>query len=776
MSEPPKSQETEQRFLQMAEHWPEMPYRMSLPDGSYEFVGRASIEIFGYTPEQFLESPLLIRSVIHPDWLEYFQEQWQALVTGKAPPFYEYQIVHGRSGETRWIHQRNLLVCDDRGHPVAIEGIVADATDRIQAEEAHRRERELTDAAFDAQRDTFFLFEPNTGKAIRWNRSFREISGYSDEEISEMPAPASYYRPEDLERTHDFVQQLSEADTGTIELDLICKDGRAVPTEYSVSVVLDTAGAPRYLISVGRDVSERKKAEKEVRTQRQRLMRFMDSATDSFHLVDSDLRIIEISESAMGTLRGVVPGVASKDDVIGKTLLDIYPFMRGEGGELRFRKVIKSGEPIQFDDSPEHPVHGTVHLTVQAFKVGDDLGITATDISARKRAEEERLRLERQVQHDQKLESLGLLAGGIAHDFNNLLVGVLGGTDLALGQIPRSSPVRPLLEDVAKAARRAAELANQMLAYSGKGRFIVEPRDISELVHDMFKLIEASVPKKIRLAYELDETLPAAEVDVTQIRQIVLNLVINAAEAIGKETGTISLTSGSLHCTREYLTQVYLGDEAAEGVYVYLQVEDTGSGMEDGAVQKIFDPFFTTKSTGRGLGLAAVLGIVRGHQGGINVESRTGEGTKITVLFPACEKTALSRTKDSAEQDQWIGHGTILLVDDEEAVRTVTSSMLRKLGFDVLLAENGREGVDVFRQHATEIALVLLDLSMPKMNGDEAFREIRLIKNDARVILSSGFTEQDVKSQLAAAGVAGFIQKPYRLRELTQKLRHVIDS
>jgi signal transduction histidine kinase len=510
---------------------------------------------------------------------------------------------------------------------------------------------------------------------------------------------------------------------------------------------------------------------------RERMAGFMDSASESFHLVDSHLGIIEINERAMQALKGVAPEIETKEDVVGRTLLDVYPFMQGEGGEFYFRNVVETGKSMKFDGAAEHPVHGTVHMTVQAFKVGDDLGIIATDISDRKRAEEERLDLERQMQHAQKLESLGVLAGGIAHDFNNLLVGVLGGTDLALQHVTPTSPARELLEDVTKVANRAADLANQLLAYSGKGRFIVEPTDLSVLVKEMFQLIETSVAKKIRIAYELDDDLPATEVDATQIRQIALNLVINAAEAIGQGAGTVSLTTGSLQCDREYLAKAYPGDEAEEGRYVYLEVMDSGAGMDSETVQRIFDPFFTTKTTGRGLGLAAALGIVRGHQGAFRVESQPGLGTTMTVLLPASEEAAINRPRRPEESgDDWQGSGVVLLVDDEEMVRTVAEAMLGRLGFEVLVATDGRQGVEVFRQHADEIVLVLLDMTMPEMNGDDACQEILRIKSDAKVLLSSGFHEQDVTGRFVTSGLAGFIQKPYRLDAFAQTIREILDS
>jgi PAS domain S-box-containing protein len=725
-------------------------------DSAADVVGRKLTDLFPTRPGS-LDS--LFTTMIHDGYRTIGGEAVQRLPEG---------------GERHF--QNNAYGVVEDGKLVRVWGTFREISDQKAVEEALRKERELTEAAWDAQRDTFFLFEPDSGKAIRWNRAFREITGYTDEEIAGMPAPASYYEPEDLERAAAFMRRLSEEDAGTIELDLICKDGRKVPTEYCASLVSDPEGRPKYVISIGRDVTERKRAEEEVRRHRERLARFMDSATESFHLVDSDLRIIEINERAMQALIGVVPGIQSKEDVAGKTLLDLYPFMRGDGGEKQFREVLGTGEPALFDDAAEHPQHGTVYMTVRAFKVGDDLGIIATDISDLKRAEAERLLLERQVQHDQKLESLGMLAGGIAHDFNNLLVGVLGGVDLALEHVAASSPAREILEDAAQAAHQAADLANQLLAYSGRGRFVVEPTDLSLLVEEMFKLVQASVSKKIRIDYELDENLPAVEVDVTQIRQVVLNLVINAAEAIGDAVGAVSLTTGSLHCSRDALVGVHLSERARAGKYVFLQVTDSGVGMDDATLKRIFDPFFTTKSVGHGLGLAAVLGIVRGHQGGITVESKPGVGTTITVLFPASEKTAVNRNTDPAAQGHWTGTGTILLVDDEEPVRAIGAAMLSRLGFDVLVAEDGRQGLEVFRRRADEIVLVVLDLAMPGLSGDEVFQEMRRIRNDVKILLSSGFDERDISDRFAAGGLAGFIHKPYRLNTLKRQIRSVLDS
>ncbi|MCP4654059.1 MAG: response regulator [bacterium] len=401
----------------------------------------------------------------------------------------------------------------------------------------------------------------------------------------------------------------------------------------------------------------------------------------------------------------------------------------------------------------------------------------AEKVAERKQAEAERRELEARIRQMQKMESLGVLAGGIAHDFNNLLMGVLGNADLALLRLPPSSPVRNHLTGITQATHRAADLTRQMLAYSGKGKFLVESLDLSCLIEEIDHLIAASVSKKAELDYHLVQNLPAVEADATQIRQVIMNLIANAAEAIGEGSGIISISTGAMDCDRTYLMQSYLDEALPAGTYVYVEVTDTGSGMDEQTRAKIFDPFFTTKFTGRGLGLAAVLGIVRGHRGAINVGSEPQRGTTIRVLFPACRRPAAAPSGPglALELPGWRSHGTVLLVDDEETVLKVARDMLGALGFEVLTAEDGRQAVEVFARRADEIRLVLLDMAMPRMDGEEAFREIRRIRPEARVLLSSGYNEQTATNRFAGRGLAGFIQKPYRLAALREKIRNVLE-
>ena len=401
----------------------------------------------------------------------------------------------------------------------------------------------------------------------------------------------------------------------------------------------------------------------------------------------------------------------------------------------------------------------------------------------RKRMEEEKAALERQVNHSQKLESLGVLAGGIAHDFNNLLMAVLGNADLALDKLSPLSPARRNIEEIEKASKRASELANQMVVYSGKGHFVIEPINAGELLDEMAHLLKVSISKKAALKYDLAKNLPTFNGDPTQIRQIIMNLITNASEAIGDRSGVIRLTTGVMKCDRAFFEEtneiLYAGfdDPLPEGRYVYFQVADTGCGMDAETIEKIFDPFFTTKFTGRGLGMSAVLGIVRSHRGAIMVCSEVGTGTTFKVIFRANElldRPLPAERKDQIEGSDWRARGTILIVDDEETVRAVGRGMLERIGFGVATAADGHEALKVLNAHGEEIVCVLLDLTMPHLDGEEAFSEIRRLHPGIKVILCSGYNQPDTLERLEGRGLDGFIQKPYKMGTLKAKLREVL--
>ena len=414
---------------------------------------------------------------------------------------------------------------------------------------------------------------------------------------------------------------------------------------------------------------------------------------------------------------------------------------------------------------------------VRGVPVLDDQGTvlkwfgTCTDIDEFKKAEEERLAFEQQLRHAQKLESLGVLAGGIAHDFNNILMAIIGNADLALMKLNPESPVITHLHQIEKAASRAADLAKQMLAYSGKGIFLIENLDLNRMLEEMQHMLEVSISRKVVLQMNLAPRIPTLEADASQIRQTIMNLVINASEAMGDNSGVITITTGCREYDRSSLKGVWLNEDLAEGLYTFLEVADTGCGMDSDTLSRLFDPFFTTKFTGRGLGMAAVLGIVRGHKGGIQVSSTPGEGTTFRVLLPASGRPVAVVENQPAGGD-WQGRGTVLLVDDEESVREIGGEMLQELGFSVVAAGDGKEAVDLFAAR-DDFALVILDLTMPRMDGEQCLRELQRIRGDVTAIISSGYNERDVMRRFTGHGVAGFIQKPYRLEALRQVLKGV---
>lgn len=393
----------------------------------------------------------------------------------------------------------------------------------------------------------------------------------------------------------------------------------------------------------------------------------------------------------------------------------------------------------------------------------------------RRQAALEQSELEAQVRHVQKLESLGVLAGGIAHDFNNLLVGILGNAALAKRIIPTDVPGVEILSDIEEAAMRAADLCHQMLAYAGKGVFSVEPMAINSLVREMPQLLGASISKKSLLTFNLTKDLPEIMADSTQIRQVIMNLIINAAEAIGDGGGRITLTTGVMECDGAYLRETLHDEPIPEGLYCYLEVVDTGCGMNAETIQKVFDPFFTTKFAGRGLGLSAVVGIVNSHKGTILVDSTPGVRTKFRVLLPALERRTRSRRAQVQDQSAWRGSGTVLVVDDEDAVRRVSQRLLATVGFETIAARNGREAVAIYRARAHDISLVLLDLTMPEMDGEETFSELKKIQEDVQVLLCSGYHDPHIQQVFAARGVAGFVRKPFSGDELISAVRGVVE-
>jgi len=406
--------------------------------------------------------------------------------------------------------------------------------------------------------------------------------------------------------------------------------------------------------------------------------------------------------------------------------------------------------------------------TAQLLRIVGEVFISTID---RAKADAQRLKLEKQILHSQKLEGLGVLAGGIAHDFNNLLVGILGSADLALADLPDDNPAHKHIVQVLDASKRASDLTQQMLAYSGRGAFILRQLDLNQVVRETMPLVKASISKKTRIRLLLDENIPPINADATQMNQIAMNLFINASEALEDRPGDVTIRTGI-----ETRQETASGEnESTESVdYVFLEVADTGIGMDAETRDRIFDPFYSTKFTGRGLGLAAVTGIVKGHHGTISLKSAPNEGSVFRVLLPRAQvevDTQPERKTTHAADEPWSVEGSILVVDDEPSVREFIRRALEHHGFDVITADGGRQATELFEQHWKEIYAVVLDMTMPDMGGFEVYQTLQHIDADVRVLLASGYSEQDATSQFEPKNLAGFIQKPFTTTELLDRLR-----
>lgn len=539
------------------------------------------------------------------------------------------------------------------------------------------------------------------------------------------------------------------------------------------SISLDNA---RLYEAVQSELGERKRAEDQVRRAESFLNTVVDNLPYMIFVKDAqDLRFVRLNKAGEQLL-GAPSGA-----LIGKNDYDVVPIEEAQFFEKKDRETLAKGALLDIPEEPIQTPNGKRYLHTKKIPVIDSDGqprylvAIAEDITERKMEAERQKAFERKLQETQKLESLGVLAGGIAHDFNNLLVSILGNVGLVLVDLEPDSPVREPVEQIKVAAQRAADLTRQMLAYSGKGRFVMQRINLNSVITEITQLLQVSISKNAALRFNLTQNLAPIEGDVTQVRQVLMNLIVNASDAIGDKQGTIGLTTGVVTADHDYLASSFMAPELPEGQYAFVEVTDDGVGMDKETQTRIFDPFFTTKFTGRGLGLAAVLGIVRGHGGAIKVYSEPGRGSVFRVLFPI-KDVPHEVEKAGGDGLKGKGNGTVLVIDDEEVVRNVTKRMLARIGYTPLLAEDGPQGIETYKKHKDDIICVLLDMTMPRMSGEETLGNLKKINPDIRVLLMSGYSEQEASNRFNGKGVSAFMQKPYTPQDLQEKLGEIMEQ
>jgi PAS domain S-box-containing protein len=522
---------------------------------------------------------------------------------------------------------------------------------------------------------------------------------------------------------------------------------------------------------LNRQIVETGRAARALEESQSLLKAVVDNTANLIAVLDREGRFLLVNRRFEDTF------ALTRERVRGRTPAEVLPaelaFLLDAAAHAALR-----GEPVVERDG-DVAVRGAVfHYHFVVFPLAEPerppfgAGIVGLDLTERQRAEEERRRLEAGVQQAQKLESLGLLAGGIAHDFNNILTAIVGGAAMALQDVPDGSSARGDIEQVIAAAERAAKLTRQMLAYAGRASFAIESFDLNVVIREMAELIAVSVPKQVRLVHDPAAPLPLIRGDRTQVSQVVLNLITNAAEATAERGGTVTIVTRPRPRAGVDPAAFRFSPDADATAFVELTVRDDGIGMSADSQERIFDPFYSTKGSGRGLGLAAVLGIVKRSGGTLQVTSRPGSGTSMTVLFPAVGEAARPVQESHRTDTGLRGSGTILLVDDEAALRRTTRRLLERAGYAVLEARDGLEGVERFREAADRISAVILDVTMPVMGGAEAFQRIRALAPAVPIVVSSGYDAQDTAEVFTGPAVE-FLQKPYRPEGLLEVLRKV---
>jgi two-component system cell cycle sensor histidine kinase/response regulator CckA len=528
-------------------------------------------------------------------------------------------------------------------------------------------------------------------------------------------------------------------------------------------------------ISLNRDVTELVNAQRNLGESEERYRVLSEMSRDMITESSLEGEITYISPAVSGVLgyseRELLSipsnNLIHPDDL--ERLQEIAEHSIANGVEARFesyRVLAKDGRTLWFETSAlmYQRGDGEARILAVTHNITDEL-----------KEQRERRDLEEHMVSTQKLESLGVMAGGIAHDFNNLLTPIMGEASLGLEETAVDSPLYRRLSKIRRAAERAASLTKQMLSYAGKGPLQLELLDLSHLVDEMGRLFESAVSGRTVLEFDLAPGLPAVEADASQVSQVVMNLIGNASEALSDGEGKITVRTGFVDLEEPPAKAVF-AEELVCGRHVFVEVSDTGCGMDPGTGAKIFDPFFTTKFTGRGLGLAAVAGIVRGHRGAVEILSDSGVGTVFRVLFPASTGVTVEPARKDGRAPSFWANDMVLVIDDDAGVRDLACDILSRVGLEVMTAANGRQGVEMFADHADEISLVLLDRTMPIMSGFEAFHAIRKIRPSARVVLVSGYSEERAAAELAGLGLAGFLQKPFAPETLIDLIRNVIDG
>jgi PAS domain S-box-containing protein len=664
---------------------------------------------------------------------------------------------------------------DDMANLRLIGDCIANLLERKRKEMALAASEACYRTLFEAANDAVFMHAMKPDGAldtfVTVNDRICQILGYSREELGRLSLNEITH-PDDLAMDEAQFNRLLAGVIGSYSVDkrFIRKDGSVVYTVTSIAGVRQPEGSMNHMVGLMQDITGRKNAEKALSKSEYRLRTILQTANEGFWVVDND-SVVTDTNPRMCRILG-----RGKGEIVGRKVFD---FADDENKavfeeQFRLRNQRKSGV---YEIAVSRPDGSQVFCRFNATPLFDESGnkvgsfAMVTDITARKRAEEEKERLESQLRRAQKLQALGTLAGGIAHDFNNILAPIIGYAEMSLSDLPRGNPMRSWQDQILNAARRARDLVKQIMLF---GRHEGDPErtpvEIGPIVGETLKLLRASLPSSIRIDEHIEDVM--AKADPTQINQVLLNLCTNAAHAMGNK-GVMEVRLARVELSASDLTDLVIVD-LKPGPHLKLSVSDTGSGMEADTLERIFDPYFTTKEVGKGsgLGLAVVHGIVKHHDGAITVESQPGKGSIFSIYIPGLENVVETAGEITPVMPK--GTDRILLLDDEQVVLDLGTEVLERLGYAVTPENSSLHALETFRSRPHEFDLVITDYTMPNLNGMDIAREVRRIRPNMPIILCTGFSEEVTRENAVGLNVE-LIMKPFGVKQLGESIRKVLD-
>jgi len=759
--------ESEERFRQLAEAAVEgiaFTEKEIFVDGNERLAA-----MLGYKLEEMIGRP--VSDFVAPDS--------RGIVLGHINERYEGPYEH-------FVQRKNgsIFPVESRARMMIWKGKKIRVTALLDIGDRKRAEEQLRKLSLAVEQSPASIVITDTKGNIEYvNPKFTQITGYTLEEV-QGKNPRILKSGETPQQEYKTMWKTIMSGTDWQgEFHNKKKNGELFWESASISPVKDSNNSITNLVAVKEDITERKRMEEELRRSERHYRLLAENMVDVLWVMDLETMRFTYVSPSVEKLRGF-----TVEEVMNQSLEEVLT----PNSLAHLNKILPdrikaflSGEPNsgRYQDEFEQPRKDgtTVWTDVTATGLKNKNGNVeiigvSRDITERKLAERARQEAEDALRHAQKLESIGTLAGGIAHDFNNLLNAMLGQSTLAIGKLPKESPAKNHIEKSIQAADKAADLTRQLLAYSGKGKFVTEDFDLNRLVEENAQLLEVSVPKTTQLRYELDSSILCVHGDIGQIQQVIMNLIINAGEAMGPNPGYITIHTSRIELAEnEAEYRKFTNTPVPPGKYALLQVSDTGHGMKPEVAARIFDPFFTTKFTGRGLGLAAVLGIIRGHKGGISITSEEGKGTEFEIVLPLVDVTTMPGVREMKETPMINGNGkTVLVIDDEPSILELLTDIFSDAKFKVIKASDPIKGIGLYRELQHSVAMVVLDYSMPGMDGKAAFEELVKINKDVRVLLCSGYSEEEMKLAFGDTRPQAFIQKPYKPAELLARVSAIV--